>query len=574
MGIWREIPNIRIFLQSTVRLTLKHIAFGFALFASSLMLQAQISADGDPLSYTNAPLNVDVPTIVLSAPNVSSLLLEDSNSDANGNLLRDAVALPLDADIENDGTWFVLPNGDRVWKMSIKVPDAYSLELYFDDFFMPPGGRLFVMNQDMTEHQGAFTSDNNKASSRFCIGMVRGEVVTIEYYEPLADAGLGRISLLDVGYRYRDIIGFNDNDNVGTSPCEVDVACSEGNGWTDEIKSVVRIRSRINGQLFWASGTVVNNSAQDCKPYVLTSMNTSLKDGFQSSDSDYDYYRFHFGNDALSCGGDVRDIDRSIVGSFNRGDSNDDGGESGSDFLLLEISTDIPHGYPVYYAGWNALDEVTSGGGVGIHYPYGDAKKISTYSIDPVTSGWEVIFTHWRVRWDITENGLGIMELGSTGAPLLDASGRVIGTYTGGSSNCDDETAPDFFGKMSWHWQENPNPPGEKLKSLLNPLGTAELSMDGSSNPCSVGSSLLEQELIGFSIYPNPSLGQVQIDLEKHLGNRCNIQVSSVLGGVVYEGVLPSSRAVNLSHLQEGIYTVTLLSDINSTSTKKLIITK
>jgi hypothetical protein len=55
-------------------------------------------------------------------------------------------------------------------------------------------------------------------------------------------------------------------------------------------------------------------------------------------------------------------------------DSNDGGGATGSDFLLVELEDEIPSGWNPYFNGWNA-ENIAASGGVSIHHPSGDSKK-------------------------------------------------------------------------------------------------------------------------------------------------------------------------------------------------------
>ena len=73
-----------------------------------------------------------------------------------------------------------------------------------------------------------------------------------------------------------------------------------------------------------------------------------------------------------------------------------------------------------------------------MHHPSGDIKKISTYSSNLNTSGWNGngVQSHWRVYWTSNSNGHGVTEGGSSGSPIFRANGRIMGTLTGGGSYC------------------------------------------------------------------------------------------------------------------------------------------
>jgi hypothetical protein len=162
-------------------------------------------------------------------------------------------------------------------------------------------------------------------------------------------------------------------------------------------------------------------------------------------------------------------------------------GTSGSDFKLLLLDQEVPENYNPYFNGWNNLDE-SSSSGVTIHHPSGDVKKISTYTQPLLSSSWASgDETHWQVYWATTENGHGVTEGGSSGAPIFNDEGLVIGTLTGGLAACDDggggpgtgPDKPDYYGKFSFSWQMNGPDPNQGLKSWLDPDNTGVTELHG-----------------------------------------------------------------------------------------------
>jgi hypothetical protein len=160
---------------------------------------------------------------------------------------------------------------------------------------------------------------------------------------------------------------------------------------------------------------------------------------------------------------------------------------SGSDFMLVLLTEEVPDNYSPYFMGWNAQDQPGEEG-VTIHHPSGDIKKISTYT-EPVDS-WQwggTPNTHWRVFWAETESGWGVTEGGSSGAPLLNENGMIIGTLTGGLAACDPGGAgpgtgpdkPDYYGKFSYSWDQNGVTPDTRLKDCLDPDNTGIAFLPG-----------------------------------------------------------------------------------------------
>lgn len=523
-------------------------------------VRAQISEGGLPKSF--GAVNIDEDLVIqldFDKPITDGLLLEDVDRDGDGLNLRDAVAVPIDRGLNDSGTWFALDDGASLWRLSIRVQDAFSLEPYFDQFFMPPGGELHIFNDTGTEIFGAYTDNNNSSHGRLSAEMIQGDIINFEYYEPASVQGEGILHILDLGYRYRDVIGLDpSNTEGGSHDCQVDVTCEEGLLWNKQSRSTVRVRTRVNGEFFWCTGTLMNNTSHDCRPLILTSLRCAMEGSDMSSSADFSFFRFYFGYKSEGCNSAGNGVGNSMSGSSRLGDSNDGGGALGSDYLMLELNREIPQEYSPYYAGWNASGALESDGGVSIHHPYGDVMKISTFQETPTSSAWGTLDTHWRVFWRATVNGHGVVESGSYGSGLFNAAGLLVGTLTGGASNCsevdpDGEDLPDFFGKMSHHWSENPNPMMEKLRAILDPSGGNSVMFNGSSAPCVTGiQELGEQEV--YSLSPNPASSELIISSSNH--ERFEYRIWDISGKLVLgsENSVFQKTSLNLSGFEIGVY--------------------
>jgi lysyl endopeptidase len=80
--------------------------------------------------------------------------------------------------------------------------------------------------------------------------------------------------------------------------------------------------------------------------------------------------------------------------------------------------------------------------------------------------------SHARVLWTH-----GVTEPGSSGSPLFDASGRIIGQLHGGTSECY-KSLPDWYGRISRSW-EGGGEPGTRLRDWLDPANTGATTLDG-----------------------------------------------------------------------------------------------
>ncbi len=478
-----------------IRITLTALAISCTGFFYSSF--AQISTGGQPLSFSaenNLSLN-DIPEESIVALDLGRLADEDYENETAGGLPRFAKLMAVNFSLINSGTWKTQPNGDRVWRLKVIADDALATSLYYDNFHLPAGSKLYIWNEGGTQVIGAFTEFNNHESGKFATELIYGETCYLEYTEPASQAGQGVISISHVAYAYRYVEV--EGEQRGGDFCEVDINCSpEGTNWQDEKKGVVRMQVVDGGSAGWCSASLVNNTNLDCKGYILSAFHC----GEGSSTNDFTQYIFYFNYERTGCGAGSSSSSQSITGCVKRADSNDGGGSSGSDFMLLELNNSMPSNYNPYYNGWNA-NNTASSSGVSIHHPAGGRKKVSTYTQALTTSSYGVANTHWRVVWAATTNGHGVTEGGSSGSPIFNSSGQIVGTLTGGGSFCNSTSSPDYYGKMSWHWTNNPNTAGQKLKVWLDPGNTGALTLSGTYAPCQQVPSLDA----GISAIVNPT---------------------------------------------------------------------
>ena len=77
----------------------------------------------------------------------------------------------------------------------------------------------------------------------------------------------------------------------------------------------------------------------------------------------------------------------------------------------------------------------------------------------------------WRIsKWD-----KGVTEPGSSGSPLFDSNGLVIGHLFGGESSCSKSKSPDYYGALSKDWLLSTNP----INKYLNPLNKNLIQVHG-----------------------------------------------------------------------------------------------
>ncbi len=482
----------------------KNLLTLFTCVGVSLLSHAQISEGGIPTSFQKTlvdhtnPFDAAYQTHQLMAPDMEAVHLEDAENDEKGKPYRVGVNIPVSYNMLNSGTWIELPNGDKIWRMGIRIPGATGLSLYFSSpVQIPVGGKLHAYNQRHSQYVGAYTSNTPTFQS---MEIIQGDVLTLEYFMPAGSTVLPIIEIHEIAYYYRgfearlaDFANAGEiSDDRSHGSCLVDANCAEGSAWTAQRDAVVHY-SFVAGGTYVCSGSVVNNTDNDCTPYILTANHC----GEPNASSDITNHVWYFNYQRPTCvpgntssypgalsqtmsGGMFRAS--STLGTHTASSGSD---VDGADFALIELNTSIPLAFDVYYAGWSRSTTAATSG-VCFHHPSGDEKKVSTYTsalvTDTYNSGWAN--AHWRVTWAATTNGHSITEGGSSGSPIFNQSGRIVGHLSGGSSFCSTPTAPDLYGKFEKAWTADGSTNSSQLEPWLDPGNTNATTLDGTYAPC------------------------------------------------------------------------------------------
>ncbi|MCB0514926.1 MAG: PKD domain-containing protein [Chitinophagales bacterium] len=418
----------------------------------SLFLHAQVSEGGTPYSFSHAKyLQKNVPTITMPAFDVQNMLEEDEILyNAKGEKYRFGKEFNTDISLENNGSWEILPNGDRLWRCGIYSVGAKSMNFQFSQYYLPQGAKLFIYNADNhTDLIGAFTENNNKPYKSLATGLVKGEHIILEYYEPAAVATQGELVVSMVVHAYKNFFDKNTKDYGSSGSCNNNVNCPEGQAWSLQKTSVALI---LEGGFRACTGATLNNVRQDCTPYFLTANHcgTSVSN-----------WVFMFNYESPSCANQDGPTNQTVSGAYLRATN------SNSDFTLMELAEIIPESYNVYMSGWSA--ENTPGTAMTcIHHPSGDIKKI-TFDYGGATNDGNF--------WTISEWEDGTTEPGSSGSPLFDQNKRVVGQLYGGAAACN-IIDYDTFGKLAISWGAGSSA-SNRLKDWLDPDNTGTLIVDG-----------------------------------------------------------------------------------------------
>lgn len=423
-----------------------------------LFLQAQVSAGGTPVGFKFLS-DKKVAEAVMPHVDVEALRQQDLINDANKNVpYRFAFNHFTDIRPSTHGDWFDLGEG-RLWALRIKSPEALSLNFGFENLRLAPGAKLFLYNVDKTVVLGAFTRDYVNSDYPFATELIEGDEVIVELYEPYAVAGQSDFKIFRVSHGYRPLPAIGKGfGNSGS--CMVNVNCPAGAPYQDIKKSVICL---VSGGSEFCSAALVNNTAQDGTPYVLTADHCV--------GGSVNNWVFRFNWEAPGCTNPASNPGSNSLTGAQLVASN-----SGSDFALLRITANNAiatlQSIGAVYAGWDRSSTPASSA-IGIHHPSGDIKKISLTSTANTAANYGGAQCWQTGLWTS-----GVTEGGSSGSPLFNPQKRIVGQLFGGPSSC---TAPanqkyDYYGRFDVSW--NGSSPTTRLRDWLDPGNTGMMTLD------------------------------------------------------------------------------------------------
>ena len=434
---------------------------------------SQISHGGRPVNWEGKSI-ADVSFERIHVPDRAQLAAEDAVTDQYKDIpYRFGIENAVDFDSQNYGTWTELENGTRVWRLGISAPEALTINFSFDVFDIPEGAQVFVYDPGYRQIIGSFTSENTNKNGGLGVGLVPSDQIIIEYIEPAGLSHEGNLHIDNVVYGYRSILeGLGLEEKAGpfgnSGACNIDVNCADLDLYDFPKRSVAII---VNGGGI-CSGALINNTSQDLHPYFLTA-NHCLPGNINNVDD----WVFYFNHEIPVCGGspDEAPTNQSVSGSSVVAHFQE------SDFALLEFDNNVPASYNVCFSGWDATDsENLVNSAYAIHHPHGDVKKICFENDAPHHDLGTAGFVNQT--WFIDQWEEGVTEPGSSGSPLFNQNGQIIGQLSGGAAACQGEVNNgefDYFGRfgISWNFGSTPE---TRLSDWLDPTGTGQLIMPSS----------------------------------------------------------------------------------------------
>lgn len=426
----------------------KRIFFLYLSYLIGLALPSQSQIVSRKLASTKAATGVvttGMPTLTLPTVDPTPLLAEDEREAALGRPFRFGIKQVADVTLPRDGGRSPA-NGHTLVRYRIEATGAFSINLLFDQFRLANGAEFSLYNADSTFLVGPITSAQNPANNQCWTDLIPGSVVILELREPTNASTPSQIHLRGVVHGYKNTFPDGKKAFGGAGFCEKNVACYPT--YQNEADGVAMILLADGTR--WCTGSLLNSATQQFRSFLLTAfhcLDLNSNNVLESGESGaVQNWLFRFGYQSPDCANTTENLNFVTLGGADiRATRNV------SDFLLLELKSQIPAAINPTYLGWDRSANLPSSM-VGIHHPMGDVKKIS-FALGSATLTDANLLngtTHFRVQW----GDLGVTEPGSSGSPILNANRQVVGQLYGGPSQCGASTANkyDLYGRFALSW--------------------------------------------------------------------------------------------------------------------------
>lgn len=422
----------------------------------ALVLLASIAPTAQALDspWLSRLLLNSIPQFSLDATRLPAL----PNTAAPSTALDYARSVAVDISSQSAGRWQV-DNGQASWRLTMHSDKARSMSVSLADMQLPEQATLRLFDAQGQLWHGPFSAEQLQQHARFWSPIVPGDSLLLELRVPAAEQDRTQLHIRSIQH------GDHDWDvHSKSGSCNIDVACSTADAWTDAVRATARIT--IGGQRL-CSAVLLNNTAQDGKPLLLTANHCGIgEDPSMGAESVVVYWNYQTSRCGGSPDGNLRQ---------NQTGSRLLASNAESDFALVQLDNMPRAAYDVFYAGWDAGNQAPASG-VSVHHPGGDEKRISVFNQTAAPRSASVDgkrVKSWQVFWD-----QGITENGSSGSGLWNSQHRVVGQLSGGTSSCSNQDSADVYGRLNAGWQAGSSN-AQRLQPWLDPQQTGQLTLDG-----------------------------------------------------------------------------------------------
>lgn len=390
--------------------------------------------------------------------------------------------------------------GGFVWTAGVRAPGATALRVRVTGLDLPEGAELYVYNL-AGQAFGPYTGRGPLGTGDLFTNTVFGERLLLQLRQP---AGAGRVPALRieeagvlgkrfVAPRYNPFGAVDANDPetltkvfcTYNASCVVNAACTSSSAVTDAKQAVASILFTSGGsQFICTGGLIADTDTASVIPYFLTANHCVSSSGEASSlETFFDYTTTCSNPD---CTRPYGIVSGDTVGSTIKATG------SSSDYTLLQLaSTPTTEDGITAYLGWLST-AVANTNGLQLYRISHPSGAPQAYSEQKVDTNKTTCRTLPRGDFIYSKDNLGGTEGGSSGSPVVEGTGKIVGQLYGVcgfniDDSCDAESNATVDGAFAATY---PN-----VKAFLDPGTGGGCSASGAS--CTANSECCSNKCTG-----------------------------------------------------------------------------
>jgi V8-like Glu-specific endopeptidase len=361
------------------------------------------------------------------------------------------------------GTTRLTADGGFVRTMAVESRNATALRVHFSHLSLPENAALYLYNMN-GEAFGPYTGQGPGNSGDFWSHTVSGPVAYIQlrHFGPADNLNSTNFTIDDVGYiGQKFLLPFlqkspEDREEINRTlelcsynePCIEDASCYSGTAINDAKDAVAYIQWISGAWIYSCTGGLLADTDTGTQiPYFLTANHCISKS--KTAAAIECYFQYWTANCGGACYNPVGAVPRTLGADLVKTNST-------GDYSLLKLRENPPAGSA--FLGWSTADVANANGTAlyRISHPSGAPQAYSRHQVDTssiVCSGWP------RGSWIYSKDVVGATEGGSSGSPVLNASGQVVGQLSGACGYnvyeaCDSESNWTVDGAFASYYTE------------------------------------------------------------------------------------------------------------------------
>jgi V8-like Glu-specific endopeptidase len=341
-----------------------------------------------------------------------------------------------------------------VWTTSVIADGADGIRLHITGLDLPEDAELAIYNK--RGEAFTYSGQGPLGSGEFWTHTMSGSVAYLQLSG--ADIIDVRFEIADLGYMdnpvtiekrppWEDPGGGEGNLCSYNAECIENAGCTSSSEVSDAVNAIGHMRY-VDGQyMYVCTGGLIANGAG--RPYFLTANHCISTSNVASSLETYFFYAIGC-NDSCLPQWTAPDTPRTLGSSI--ASTNETG-----DYTLLELDEPAPAG--TVMMGWDTTPIAHANGTMlyRISHPSGAPQAYSTHQVEDSygSCGGSWPIPDWIYSQDVT----GATEGGSSGSPVLNGAGQIVGQLSGGcgynlNDTCDELNNRTVDGAFAGYYDE------------------------------------------------------------------------------------------------------------------------